>query len=82
MAQTVDMGTISARGQVAIPAEIRAKMRLREGRKVLFLLEGDTLLMKPVEDLSWEEITRPLRAAKKRIRRQDVPAVVEKVRKR
>lgn len=40
MAEAIEMGTISARGQVAIPAEIREKMHLKEGEKVLFMLEG------------------------------------------
>lgn len=81
MAEAIEMGTISARGQVAIPTDIREKMRLKEGEKVLFFLEGDTLLMKRVQSLSWEEITKPLRAAVKNIREDDVVALVHKVRK-
>jgi AbrB family looped-hinge helix DNA binding protein len=81
MAEAIDMGTISARGQVAIPAEIREKMRLKEGEKILFVLEGDSLLMKKVSALSWEEITKPLREAKKKIREEDVPELVHRIRK-
>ena len=84
MAESIDIGTISARGQVAIPSEIREKMHLKEGEKVLFILEGDTVLMKKVSSLSWEEITKPLRAAAKRagLKESDVPKIVERVRKR
>lgn len=82
MTETVDMGTISARGQIAIPTAIRDKMHLKEGEKVLFLLEGDALLIKKVESLSWAEITKPLREAKKNIREEDVPDLVHKLRKR
>jgi AbrB family looped-hinge helix DNA binding protein len=81
MAEAIDVGTISARGQVAIPAEIREKMHLKEGEKVLFMLEGDSLLMKRVSSLSWEEITKPLREAAKKIKEEDVVELVHKVRK-
>ena len=82
MAEAIDMGTISARGQIAIPLEIREKMHLKEGEKILFLLENDTLLMKKVSAISWEKITKPLREAKKSISEEEVPALVERMRKR
>ncbi len=81
MAEAIDIGTVSARGQIAIPSDIRERMHLVEGEKVLFVLEGDSLLMKKVESLSWGEITRPLREAKKKIREEDVPALVHRLRK-
>lgn len=81
MAEAIEIGTVSARGQVAIPLDIREKMHLKDGEKVLFLLEGDSLLMKKVSALSWEEITRPLREATKNIREEDVVNLVHKVRK-
>lgn len=81
MAEVIDMGTVSARGQVAIPTEIRDKMHLKQGERILFVLEGDSLLMKKVESLSWEEITRPLREAKKKIREEDVPELVHRLRR-
>lgn len=82
MAETLEIGTVSARGQIAIPAEIREKMHLKEGEKVLFLLEGDSLLLKKVGSLSWGQITKPLREAKKRIKESEVPELVRSVRKR
>ncbi len=81
MAEAIDIGTVSARGQVAVPAEIREKMHLKEGEKILFVLEGDSLLMKKVSSMSWEEVTRPLREAKKKIREEDVPELVHRIRK-
>jgi len=81
MADLIEIGTVSARGQVAIPTEIREKMHLKEGEKVLFVLEGDSLMVKRVHSLSWEEITRPLREAKKKIREEDVVDLVHRIRK-
>ena len=84
MAETIEIGTVSARGQIAIPAEIREKMHLKEGEKLLFLLEGDSLMLKKVGSLSWEEITRPLRKAAERagLKESEVPAIIEKVRRK
>ncbi len=81
MAETIDMGTISARGQVAIPVEIREKMHLKEGEKILFVLDGDSLLIKKVSSMSWKEITKPLHEAKKKIREEDVSELVHRIRK-
>jgi AbrB family looped-hinge helix DNA binding protein len=82
MADLIDIGTISARGQVAIPMEIRQKMHLEEGERVLFVLEDDALLMKKVSSLSWDQVTAPLRQAKKKIAEKDVPNLVAKMRKK
>jgi len=82
MTELIEIGKISARGQVAIPTEIREKMHLKDGVKVLFILSGDTLVVKKVEDLSWKEITKPLREAKKKIKEEDVVDLVHKLRKK
>ena len=82
MAELIEMGKISARGQVAIPTEIREKMHLKDGQKVIFVLSGDTLIVKKIEDLSWEQITKPLREAKKKIKEDDVVDLVHKLRKK
>lgn len=81
MAKVIDIGTVSARGQVAIPTEIRDKMKLKEGEKVLFVLEEDTLLVKKVSELPWTEVTKPLREAKKKISEEEVTGLVHKIRK-
>ncbi len=81
MAEHVDLGTISSRGQVAIPSDIRKEMGLEEGSRVLFFLEDDTLLIKKVSTQSWKQITEPLRAAKKKIEEKDVDDLVHRMRK-
>ncbi|MBS3168080.1 AbrB/MazE/SpoVT family DNA-binding domain-containing protein [Candidatus Woesearchaeota archaeon] len=82
MPEAVETGTVSVRGQVAIPSGIRDRMHLKEGEKIIFLLEGDSLIIKKIEDISWEEVTKPLREAKKKIREDDVNDLVHKIRKR
>ena len=82
MTEIIEMGKISSRGQIAIPSDIRRKMDLKEGEKVLFLFEEDTLLIKKVSMNTFEEITRPLREAAKKagIKESGVPGIVHRFR--
>lgn len=84
MAKIIEIGTISSRGQIAIPSKIRAELELSEGEKVLFVLDGDTLLVKKVmTKKTWEEITRPLREAAKKseFKESDVVDLIHRMRK-
>ncbi|MBS3100746.1 AbrB/MazE/SpoVT family DNA-binding domain-containing protein [Candidatus Woesearchaeota archaeon] len=80
MTEIVEIGKISSRGQVAIPSDIRSQLGLHEGSKVLFVLEDDTILMRKVTAESFAQLTKPLRAAKKKIREEDVIKSIHKLR--
>ncbi len=84
MRTLIEMGKISARGQVAIPADIRNQLGLDEGSKVLFFTEDDTLLMKKVTQQTFAQITRPLKLAAKKagIKEKDVPDLIHRFRKK
>ena len=83
MAEIIEMGKISSRGQVAIPSDIRLRLGLEEGSKVLFFLEDDSLLMKKVTTKTFAEITKPLKEAARKagMREEDVPSLVHRFRK-
>ncbi len=83
MSEVIEMGKISTRGQIAIPAEIRREMNLQEGQKVLFVLEDDTLMIKKVSSKTFAQITKPLKAAAKKagLREKDVPDMLQRFRK-
>ena len=81
MEELIEMGKISSRGQIAIPSEIREKMGLEEGTKVIFFLENDTLLIKRITQKSFAEITKPLREAKKKIKEEEVTDLIHRFRK-
>lgn len=40
--------TISSKGQVVIPAELRQEMSLKEGTRVSLAREGDSLVLRPI----------------------------------
>ena len=82
MEEIIEMGKISSRGQIAIPSDIRSKLGLEEGAKVLFFLEDDSLLMKKVTPSSFAELTKPLRQAKKRVHETQVNDLIHRIRKR
>ncbi len=46
----IDVVTLSSRGQVSIPAEIRRELDLEEGAKLLVLSKDDNILLKKVDE--------------------------------
>lgn len=45
----MDTSTLTQKGQVTIPANIRRKLGLRTGDRVSFVQEGDHVLVKPAQ---------------------------------
>jgi AbrB family looped-hinge helix DNA binding protein len=83
MEDIVEIGTVSSRGQICIPNNIRDSMGLEDGSKVLFLLTNDSLVMKRVTTQTFEELTKPLKEAmkKSKMKESDVADMVHKFRK-
>ena len=46
---TLDMTTMSSKGQVVIPTDIRKELGLLTGAKLMVLTDGSNLLLKPVQ---------------------------------
>lgn len=83
MSEVIEIGTISSKGQVAIPSLIRDEMGLSEGSKVLFVFTDDTLLIKKVSTKTFAEITKPLKevAKKANFQEKDVVDLIHRMRK-
>jgi AbrB family looped-hinge helix DNA binding protein len=83
MSEIIEMGTVSSRGQICIPNDIRAEMGLVEGTKIVFLLKNDSLVVKKVTIETFEEITKPLKeeAKKSGLKESDVDDIIHKLRK-
>ena len=60
----IEMVTVSSRGQVSIPAEVRRELGLEKGSKLLVVAEGENILLKKIGgsmlDKSLEEILQPM----------------------
>ena len=83
MTEIIEMGTVSSRGQICIPNGIRREMGLKEGSKILFVLEKDSLLVKRVSTETFAQITKPLKkeAEKSNIKESDVNRIIHNSRK-
>lgn len=82
MAEKIEIGTVSSRGQICIPNDIRENMGLEEGSKVLFVLSNDSLLVKKVNMQTFREITKPLKEAAKKagMKESDVVGMIHRFR--
>lgn len=82
MEDKIEMATVSSRGQICIPNDIREEMGLKEGSKVLFVLTNDSLMMKKVSMQTWAEVTKPLKdaMAKTDMKESDVVDMIHRFR--
>jgi len=79
--EIIEMGSISSRGQIAIPSQIRRELGLNEGSKVVFTVKNNTVIMKKVTAASFEELAKPFTEAKKKIREDEVTDLIHKLRR-
>ncbi len=82
----MEFTSMSSRGQVVIPQDIRKQMGLEEGVKFMVFSDGDNLLMKPVLTPSMTAFKKLLRdsheyARRAGLKRSDVKKAIQKVRR-
>lgn len=57
---------VSSKGQIVIPKEIRERLGISPGEKILVLRRGEEIILRKAEELSLEEISKKVeRAAEK-----------------
>ena len=52
----VSVGSVTTKGQITIPKEIRDALRLKEGDRILFTIEGERAVIRRVSDEKLSEI--------------------------
>jgi AbrB family looped-hinge helix DNA binding protein len=52
----MDMARVSTKGQVTIPIEIRRKLGLREGDKVVFMEQDGNIVLLNSNRIAWKEL--------------------------
>ena len=78
--------TLSSKGQVVIPEEIRSKLGLKAGTQFVVIAERDVVIFKVLEPPSLDEFSVLLKRARKAARdsglkRTDVAKAIAKVRR-
>ena len=81
----MEFTSMSSRGQVVIPQDIRKQMGLEEGAKFMVFSDGDNLLMKPVLTPNMTAFKKLLRdsheyARRAGLKRGDVKKAIQRVR--
>ena len=59
----MDVARISVKGQVTIPIEIRKKLGLKEGDKVVFMEQGNNIVILNSNRLAFEELQQGMAGA-------------------
>ena len=81
----VEITSLSSKGQVVIPNNIRKQMGISIGSKLLVLTDGDNLLLKPVQTPKLETFKKLIKEAGKvisgkKIKKSDIPKLIKRVR--
>lgn len=57
---SIDVLTLSSKGQIVLPAGVRKSMSLRNGDKLVMYSEGDVIMLKPIQLPTEEEFKAQL----------------------
>ena len=88
---TVDIVTMSSKGQIVIPQDVREELQAHTGTIFAVIGSKDTIVLKKITTPNREELIKDLgniakegrkRAEKLGIKETDVPELVNKIRKR
>ena len=84
--EKLEITSMSSRGQVVIPLDIREQLGLREGEKFVVVGEGDTVVLKKITMPSFENFDKLLQktmkfANEKGVTKDDVEDAIKRARK-
>ena len=79
------MTSLSSKGQVVLPADLRKKLSLNEGKKFFIFSEGKNIMLKPIQEPDEEDFFKLLDAernwAKKvGLKKSDISAAIKSAR--
>lgn len=85
--EKVEVTSLSSRGQVVIPQDVRDKMHLHVGEKFVVIGKEDTIVLKKLEAPSFKGFDRMLKKAHEHaknhgLKQKDVEEAIKKTRKR
>ncbi len=56
--ETIEVTSLSSKGQVVIPKKIRETMKLKPGKKFVVIHKDDTIILKAIEEPSFENFDK------------------------
>lgn len=79
--------SLSTKGQVVIPEDIRKLIGLKEGAKMMVFTDGANVMLKPIATPSMEEFEKMAKASRRfakeaALKKSDVDDAIQKVRRR
>lgn len=80
----MELARITSKGQITIPIRIRKKLNLKEGDKVIFIEEGDKIVLANSSMVALKEIQEGMRGVAEKqgiYGEEDVNILVREVRK-
>ena len=85
--ENIEITSMSSRGQVVIPQNLREKLKIREGEKFVVIGEGNTIILKKLEMPSFDEFDKLLRktrefAKNKGLKEKDIEEAINATRKK
>ncbi len=75
----MELAKVTSKGQVTIPVEIRKKLGIREGDKILFIEEGNKIIIMNSTMVALKEAQEAFRGEASRVGLRDEPDVVDMI---
>jgi len=75
----MELAKVTSKGQVTIPVEIRKKLGIREGDKVLFIEEGNKIVIMNSTMVALKEAQEAFRGEASRVGLRDEQDVVDMI---
>ena len=82
--EIIEMGRLSSKGQITIPASIRKILNIKEGSKVIFAQKDNNIVIVNSNRIAFEDFQNTMSGAAKKAglkNEQDVVDLVKEVRK-
>lgn len=79
----MEVAKITSRGQITIPIDVRKKLGLKEGDKVIFIEEGDNIIFANAAKVAFRKMQKAFEGEAERLGlkdEQDVVNMVDEVR--
>ena len=80
----MDLARISSKGQITIPIEVRKKLNLKEGDKVLFIEEDGKVVIANASFVAFKEMQQVMQGEAEKqglTSEEDINALIKEVRK-